>query len=173
MNSVFIIGGGALACLCLLILVWKGKLLVPKSARNLSVNMVERLTEKFPNIRRMELAPGTKGAPAREGVQGNLTQTHLHDLLQYLALGSKSGIMEISCGRRSGRLTLCEGRVVQVVYRGKDGLEALFMMMDVVEGDFEFNEQFVEPSAGTESWEVVDIIMLWMNRKSKKKQSVG
>ncbi len=135
--------------------------------------MVERLTEKFPNIRRTELVPGTKGAPAREGVQGNLAQTQLHDLLQYLALGSKSGILEVSCGRRSGRLTLCEGRVVQVAYRGKDGLEALFLLMDVLEGDFEFKEQFVEPTAGTENWEVVDIIMLWMNRKSKKKQSVG
>jgi hypothetical protein len=174
MTLFWIIGsGGALACLGTLILIWKRRQLIPKSARNLGVNVVERLTEKFPNIRRAELAPGTKGAPAREGVQGNLAQTKLHDLLQFLALGSKSGILEISCGRRSGRLMLCEGRVVKVSYRGQEGLEAIFMLMDVVEGDFEFTEQFVEETASSERWEVVDIIMLWMNRKPKKKSSAG
>jgi len=102
-------------------------------------------------------------------LQGNLAQTPLHDLLQYLALGHKSGILELVSGRRTGRIVLQDGRVYKDSYRGKDGLEAMFMMMDLAEGDFAFYEQTREDSASFSGQEVVDIIMLWMDRKPKKK----
>jgi hypothetical protein len=110
-----------------------------------------------------------KAAKAGAGLQGNLAQTPLHDLLQYLSLGHKSGILEVASGRRTGRIVLKDGRVYKDSYRGKDGMEALFMMLDLAEGDFEFYEQTLEDSVSFSGLEVVDIIMLWMERKPKKK----
>lgn len=104
------------------------------------------------------------------GLQGNLAQTPLHDLLQYLALGRKSGILELASGRRTGRIVLAEGKIGKAAYRGKEGLEAAFQLMDLSEGDFEFYdldeahaERFAQPI------EIVDAIMLWMSRKPRKK----
>ena len=125
-------------------------------------------------------APGQAGDGGRPGVglQGNLAQTPLHDLLQFLALGRKSGLLELASGRRTGRILLADGRIVHCEYRGKQGMEAAFLMLDLAEGDFEL----LEPAAssredapaqaapqGAEALEAVDAIMLWMARKPKKK----
>jgi hypothetical protein len=48
-------------------------------------------------------------------------------------------------------------------------MEALFLMLDLPEGDFEFYEQPLDDSISFAGLEVVDIIMLWMERKPKKK----
>jgi hypothetical protein len=164
----------------------RGKRAAAGSKGDSDVTMVDRITEKFPNVRRTQ--PENRKAESRRGkdergerterrtgvgLQGNLAQTPLHDLLQYLALGSKSGILELTCGRRTGRMVLKDGRVTKNSYRGKEGLEAVFMMMDLAEGDFEFYEQVLEEPAHSEDLEVVDIIMLWMDRKPKKKQTSG
>lgn len=133
------------------------------------IAMVQRLTERFPAILRSAPEPDVKPEKRANALQGNLAQTPLHDLLQYLALGHKSGILELACGRRTGRIVLKDGRVYKNSYRGKDGMDAMFMMMDLAEGDFEFYEQSLEDSVSFSGLEVVDIIMLWMDRKPKKK----
>lgn len=142
---------------------------VAEARRAMDVNTVHRLTDKFPAILRSAPEPVIKSGRSNAGLQGNLGQTPLHDLLQLLALGRKSGILELVSGRRTGRIILKDGRVYKDSYRGKDGLEAMFMMMDLAEGDFEFYEQTLEDSVSYSGLEVVDIIMLWMDRKPKKK----
>lgn len=133
------------------------------------VNMVQRMTGRFPAILRSTPDPSAIGNQTNAGLQGNLGQTPLHDLLQYLALGRKSGILELVSGRRTGRIILKEGRIYKNSYRGKDGLEALYLMLDLSDGDFEFYEQNMPDLENLASLEVVDIIMLWMERKPKKK----
>ncbi|MDB5049194.1 MAG: hypothetical protein JWO30_2265 [Fibrobacteres bacterium] len=135
----------------------------------MDVAMVQRLTDRFPAILRSAPEPALKADRRANALQGNLAQTPLHDLLQYLALGHKSGILELVSGRRTGRIVLKDGRVYKNSYRGKDGMDAMFMMMDLAEGDFEFYEQSLEDSVSFSGLEVVDIIMLWMDRKPKKK----
>ena len=140
------------------------------SIGGMDMAMVTRITDKFPSMLRSAPEPAVKPEKrANAGLQGNLAQTPLHDLLQYLALGHKSGILELVSGRRTGRVVLKDGRVYKDSYRGKDGMEAMFMMMDLAEGDFEFYEQTLEDSVSYSGLEVVDIIMLWMDRKPKKK----
>lgn len=151
-------------------LLWRRLFMGARDGRAVQdYTMVQRLTEKFPAILRSTPDPAIKSGRSNVGLQGNLAQTPLHDLLQYLALGRKSGILELVCGRRTGRIVLKDGRVYKDSYRGKDGLEAMFMMMDLEEGDFEFYEQTLEDSVSFSGLEVVDIIMLWMDRKPKKK----
>jgi len=122
--------------------------------------------EKLPGSPGASPDPGHRGGA---GLQGTLAQTPLHDLLQYLSLGRKSGILELVSGRRAGRVVLQEGSVCKNSYRGKEGMEAMFMMMDLPEGDFEFYEQAIEEAPSQARLEVVDLIMLWMDRKPKKK----
>src|SRR6185436_736216 len=105
------------------------------------------------------------GAEGGARLQGNLAQTPLHDVLQYLSLGRKSGILEVTSGRRAGRIVLRDGRVCKSSYRGKEAMEAAFLLMDLPDGDFEFYEQALEDPASHPAMEVVDIIMLWMDRK--------
>ena len=149
--------------------IWRSTLSKGSKAA-LDIAMVSRLTDKFPALLRSAPDPALKIAKGA-GLQGNLSQTPLHDLLQYLSLGRKSGILELVSGRRSGRVVLKDGRVYKDSFRGKDGLEGLFMMLDLAEGDFEFYEQTLEDSVSFAGLEVVDIIMLWMERKPNKKKA--
>jgi hypothetical protein len=149
-------------------LIWRATLTKGEAAA-LDLAVARNITERFPAILRQAPDPALKSAKAGAGLQGNLTQTPLHDLLQFLALGHKSGILELASGRRTGRIVFSEGRVYKDSYRGKDGMEALFMMLDLPEGDFEFYEQSLDESISFSGMEVVDIIMLWMERKPKKK----
>jgi hypothetical protein len=180
MSMLWIVVGCLLGVGICAFLIWKKRIIIPDSAANMAdsamhmgVNVVERITEKFPTVRRPHLESSGKNVRLGIGLQGNLAQTPLHDLLQYLSLGSKSGILELTCGRRTGRLVLKNGKVCKNAYRGKDGLDAIFMMMDLAEGDFEFYEQVLEEPSLQADLEVVDIIMLWMDRKPKKKQTSG
>jgi len=136
-------------------------------SKGLPISSVERLTAKYPTVKRNSPVwnRNTKETPAVIGLQGNLTQTPLHDLLQYLSLGNKSGVLELASGRRTGHVVIKSGKVSKNSYRGKDGLEAIFMMMDLKEGDFEFYEQSLDEDGTHAELEVVDIIMLWMDRQ--------
>jgi hypothetical protein len=149
-------------------LIWRATLNKGETAA-LDMAVARSITERFPAMLRHAPDPALKAGKAGAGLQGNLTQTPLHDLLQYLALGHRSGILELASGRRTGRIVLKEGRVYKDSYRGKDGMEALFMMLDLPEGDFEFYEQSLDESISFAGMDVVDIIMLWMERKPKKK----
>jgi hypothetical protein len=129
---------------------------------------LSNLTGRIPSLRR-----GEPRAEIRSGntLQGNLGETPLHDFLQYLSLGRKSGILELVSGRRAGRMVFQGGKVYKASFRGKESLEAMFLMLDLPEGDFEFHEQALDESPAQHPLEVVDVIMLWMDRRPKKKQA--
>ena len=164
-----VLGGGVSA-----LIVRRKQISMPQEAMNLGANMVDRITEKFPVSRKTGPESGSPGNPPAspsDGLQGNLAQTPLHDLLQFLALGHKTGILELASGRRTGRVVLHQGRVRRNSYRGKEGLDALFLMLDLNQGDFEFHEHALEEPVDADALEVVDIIMLWMERQPKRKHA--
>ncbi len=180
LDPIYLVVGCVLGIVLIagLILIFrKRKSSVPQPLSPWDANpLVEKITEKFPTIKFTSLhaagkgeAGAVAGAGAGAGLQGNLAQTPLHDLLQYLSLGNKTGILEIVSGRRTGRLILKEGKVCKNIYRGKEGMDAIYMMLDLSEGDFEFFEQEPQELSPQAEMEVVDIIMLWMDRKQKKK----
>ena len=160
--------GAALAMAVGGFFIWRSTLSKGQVAA-LDISLARHITDRFPVIIRHAPDPALKAVKGGAGLQGNLAQTPLHDLLQFLALGHKSGILELASGRRTGRIVLKDGRVYKDAYRGKDGMEALFMMLDLAEGDFEFYEQALDESISFSGLEVVDIIMLWMERKPRKK----
>jgi hypothetical protein len=131
-----------------------------------------RISDHFPAFRR---AAPQRQAARENMLQGNLAETPLHDFLQYLSLGRKAGILELASGRRTGRMVFLEGKICKASFRGKEGLEGAFLMLDLAEGDFEFHESPLNEAArpleaGQQPLEVVDIIMLWMDRKPTRKK---
>lgn len=128
-----------------------------------------RLATHLPPLWRPE-APRRDVKPST-ALQGNLAETPLHDFLQYLSLGRKSGILELVSGRRAGRMVFQGGKVYKASFRGKESLEAMFLMLDLPEGDFEFHEQALDETPAQHPLEVVDVIMLWMDRRPKRKQA--
>lgn len=153
----------------------------PRQARPsepaLFARLTDHITQSLPVMRRASSEASTLPPdPRLSALQGNLAQTPLHDFLQYLSLGRKGGILELASGRRTGRMVLQGGRIGKASFRGREGLEAAFLMLDLAEGDFEFHEEkfdeTVRPGeAPARPLEVVDVIMLWMERKPKKKQA--
>lgn len=103
--------------------------------------------------------------PAPDGaLSGGLAQLPLPDLLQFLAQSRRSGRLEIVSGRRHGRIDLAEGRVRFASFRRSTDLEALFEMLDTTAGDFRFAPSD-PPSDGSGGRDVVDVVMLWLDRK--------
>jgi|GEM_PF-4238785 len=106
------------------------------------------------------------------GLQGNLTQVPLHDFLQFLAQGNRTGTLEIVSGRRLGYIGFARGQMTLCSFRGRQGQAALHSLLPLGEGDFEFYEgegfelpptaqggEFKAPLA------VVDALMHWDAQK--------
>lgn len=105
---------------------------------------------------------------APSGLQGNLTQVPVHDFLQFLAQGKRTGILEVVSGRRHGYIKMLSGQIEHAVFRGRSGLPALFGLLPLKEGDFEFMEGAdaklpVHAEAGEPhpTFEVLDVLFRW------------
>ncbi len=77
---------------------------------------------------------------APTGLQGTLAQVPVHDFLQFLAQGKRSGVLHVVSGRRLGYVKFSGGRIAHCSFRGCFGLVALQAMLKLNEGDFEFFE---------------------------------
>ncbi|NLE02844.1 MAG: DUF4388 domain-containing protein [Fibrobacter sp.] len=96
---------------------------------------------------------------------GNLKQTTLLDAIQFLEIGRREGILHVYCGRRKGYLTFMNGQVVDAFYRNETGREAIFQMLELLEGDFYFEpKQISQPKLISES--MMDIAFEWDARRN-------
>lgn len=82
--------------------------------------------------------------PTRSVMRGALDRIGLANLLTLLDMERFSGLVLLSCGGRTGRLTLCDGRAVRAAIEGRRrpgmpgaGIEAIFQMLRWHEGQFE------------------------------------
>jgi hypothetical protein len=96
---------------------------------------------------------------------GNLKQTTLLDAIQFLEIGRREGILHVFSGRRKGYLTFVKGQVVDAFYRNEEGREAIFGMLELLEGDFYFEPKVIsQPRLISES--MMDIAFEWDARKN-------
>lgn len=101
-------------------------------------------------------------------LQGTLSQVPVHDFLQFLAQGGRTGLLEVISGRRHGYARLQEGQIVFSVFRGRHGLTALHAMLSLTEGDYEFIEGHevalpaqVEPGPPQSPLDVIEVLLQW------------
>ena len=96
---------------------------------------------------------------------GNLKQTTLLDAIQFLEIGRREGILHVYSGRRKGYLTFLKGQVVDAFYRNETGREAIFQMLELIEGDFYFEPKTVsQPRLISDT--MMDIAFEWDSRRN-------
>lgn len=101
------------------------------------------------------LSPGESPVEApespseNEGIEGQLSQVGLADLLQLFHVSQKTGAIELSresdLDARTGRVLLRAGDVVQAETGPTTGEKALYRLLDWDRGDFAFRPQSVDP----------------------------
>jgi hypothetical protein len=105
---------------------------------------------------------------ASETMAGGLQHMALADLLQFLAQGGHSGTLTVSSGRRTGSIRMIQGLVIHAEFRRSLDLDAMFELLSLEIGDFQFRFE-APPSDPVRGHEVVDILMLWLARKEDLK----
>jgi response regulator RpfG family c-di-GMP phosphodiesterase len=89
------------------------------------------------------------GAVATAGVSGSLADMSLPDLVQILAQGRKTGKLVIQgAGGRGGEIHFLDGRVANALCQGRQGHEAFYALLAILEGTFALDPEF-KPTATT------------------------
>jgi len=98
----------------------------------------------MPETRRTSVVP-----PALvDGLQGNLAQTNILDLLQFLYASTKTGelILRRHLGGAEGRAYFVKGTLVHAVAGGLVGMEALVELTGWEDGTFSFSHDVLSPN---------------------------
>jgi CheY-like chemotaxis protein len=88
------------------------------------------------------------GAPASAGFRGVLHRVGLQEVLQLECLGRKSSVLEVVAATARGRIYISEGAIVHAESGALQGEVALFGLLALQGGDFNFLS-FNEPSRRT------------------------
>jgi len=99
-------------------------------------------------LRKSEAEKSEKGGVGLAAVKGKLRDMSLVNLIQFLELEKKTGILSIVSGTRSGHLYLQEGKVVSAVQGTLRGLEAVYRLLTWTDGDFELESLGTTPPSG-------------------------
>jgi DNA-binding response OmpR family regulator len=92
----------------------------------------------------------TAGAVASDaGLEGDLAQLPLADLLQLLAMNRRTGRLELEAGSVRGEVELAEGSVAGASAGAAAGEKALFRLLAVRAGRFTFSPGPPRPGGGT------------------------
>jgi hypothetical protein len=86
--------------------------------------------------------------PPADSFRGLLPKVSLSDLIQLECINSRSAIIDIAAGERTGKIYLRGGRVLHATAGSKNGMEAFIRLMEIPGGEF-FLKPFSEPPAET------------------------
>lgn len=99
----------------------------------------DAIAAKAKELRDRRLAGGAPG----HRVAGSLDEMELAELLRALARARSSGRLALRSARRAGELSLDKGRVVHATCGPARAEEALQQLMEIQEGDFTFDPNFL------------------------------
>lgn len=85
------------------------------------------------------VSPRAERAALDQEIRGHLEQMPLGDLLQFLSMNRKSGVLGITTPEGTGEVRLADGEVVDCVFRRLEGEKALFRLFSERDGRFAFN----------------------------------
>jgi CheY-like chemotaxis protein len=93
----------------------------------------------------IEISPRAERLKLDQEIRGDLEQMSLVDLLQFLAMNRKSGVLGLTTAAGAGEVRLAEGEVIDAVYRRLEGEKALYRLLGEHAGRFAFSAG--DPSA--------------------------
>ncbi len=85
------------------------------------------------------VSPRAERPALDQEIRGHLEQMPLGDLLQFLSMNRKSGVLGITTSGGVGEVRLADGEVVDAVFRRLEGEKALFRLFSERDGRFAFN----------------------------------
>jgi DNA-binding response OmpR family regulator len=97
------------------------------------LSRVEILLERSGKLKNIEEKSDTP-----KGFSGDLNDLSIVELVQMLNLNKKSGILHI-IGEKSGKIFLKDGQLFSAEFDGKDGEEAVYGMVSLDSGKFNFD----------------------------------
>jgi hypothetical protein len=84
------------------------------------------------------VSPRAERAALEQEIRGHLEQMPLGDLLQFLSMNRKSGLLGVTTPSGTGEVRLADGEVVGASYRKLEGEKALFRLFGEQTGRFAF-----------------------------------
>jgi hypothetical protein len=85
------------------------------------------------------VSPRAERAALDQEIRGHLEQMPLGDLLQFLSMNRKSGVLGVTTPTGTGEVRLADGEVVGASYRRLEGEKALFRLFGERAGRFAFS----------------------------------
>lgn len=85
--------------------------------------------------------PAQPEAPPKEGLTGRLSTISLPNLIQLLEMDSKTGILHVHSPSLIGGISFSKGKVVAASTGNFKGEKAVFKLLFLKEGDFEFEHK--------------------------------
>ena len=99
-------------------------------------------------LRKSEAEKSEKGGVGLAAVKGKLRDMSLVNLIQFLELEKKTGILSIVSESRSGHLYFQEGKIVNAVQGTLHGEGAVYRLLNWTDGDFELESLGTTPPSG-------------------------
>lgn len=99
-------------------------------------------------LRKSEGEKSEKGATGGAGVKGKLRDMSLVNLIQFLELERKTGILSVVSEGRSGHLYFQDGKIVNAVQGTLRGEGAVYRLLSWTDGDFELESLGTTPPSG-------------------------
>ncbi|HEU5393874.1 MAG TPA: response regulator [Candidatus Methylomirabilis sp.] len=99
-------------------------------------------------LRKSEAEKSEKGGGGSAGVKGKLRDMSLVNLIQFLELEKKTGILSILSEGRSGHLYFQDGKIVNALQGSLRGEGAVYRLLSWSDGDFELESLGTTPPSG-------------------------
>ncbi|MCI0370210.1 MAG: response regulator [candidate division NC10 bacterium] len=99
-------------------------------------------------LRKSEAEKSEKGGGGLAAVKGKLRDMSLVNLIQFLELEKKTGVLSIVSESRSGHLYFQEGKIVNAVQGTLRGEGAVYRLLNWTDGDFELESLGTTPPSG-------------------------
>ena len=99
-------------------------------------------------LRKSEAEKSEKAGETGAGVKGKLRDMSLVNLIQFLELEKKTGILSIVAERRTGHLYFQDGKIVNAVQGALRGEGAVYRLLGWTDGDFEMESLGTTPPSG-------------------------
>lgn len=86
----------------------------------------------------------SSGRRTFRGMAGQLDEMNIGNLVQYLHNEEKTGILYVNCDGQEGQVYYVDGDIHDAEYDESTGMDAMFKILDLTHGDFEFEVAAVD-----------------------------
>jgi hypothetical protein len=117
---------------------------------------------------------GAEGSAKESGAifEGTLSENSLPEILQFLEIGKRTGLLSLEAEQPAGVINFVEGDIASAQTHLHEGVEAVYEMLALTRGKFKFFPGKVTGGATTR-WSVTQVLMQWAQRVDETGEMVA